>query len=86
MRQEQSCLAIAVDEGQTECIFECRANIVANGPHKRANQSKTKRTEGWPNFAKRKQSSDPLFQTANAPGRGRVIKDVNVGESLAERK
>ena len=36
-------------------------------------------------FAERKQPSDPLFQTAYAPARGRVIKDVNVSESLAER-
>ena len=45
MRQEQSCLAIAVEEGRTECIlqFECRANIVAKGPHKSAYQSQTNR-------------------------------------------
>ena len=46
MRQEQSCLAIAVEDSQTECFFECRENIVGNGPHKRADQSQTKRTEG----------------------------------------
>ena len=44
IRQEPFCLAIAVEDGQAECIFECRANFVANGPHKRADQSQTKRT------------------------------------------
>ena len=41
IRQEPFCLAIAVEDGQTEYIFECRANIVANGHHKRADQSRT---------------------------------------------
>ena len=54
IRQEPYCLAIAVEDGQTEYIFECRANIVANGPHKRADQSQTKRTEGWQSFAQDK--------------------------------
>ena len=54
MRQEPFCLAIAVEDGQTECIFECRANIVANGPHKRADQSRTKRTEGLRKFCCKK--------------------------------
>ena len=49
----------------------------------RAKQNEPKVGES---FAKRKQPSDPLFQSADAPARGRAIKDVNVGESLAERK
>ena len=47
----------------------------------RAKQNEPKVGES---FAERKQPSDPLFQTADA--RGRVIKDVKVGESLAKRK
>ena len=54
IRQEPFCPAIAVEDSQTEYIFECRANIVANGPHKRADQSQTKRTEGWQSFAQDK--------------------------------
>ena len=50
MRLEPFCLAIALEDGQTEYIIECRANIVANGPHKRAYQSQTKRTKGWRKF------------------------------------
>ena len=49
----------------------------------RAKQNEPKVGES---FAERKQPSDHLFQTADASARGRVIKDVNVGESLAERK
>ena len=88
MRPEQSCLAIAVEDGQTECIFECRANIVANGPHKRVDQrlrakpNERNRNGIGESFAERKQPSDLLFQTADAPARGRIIKDVSVGESL----
>ena len=101
IRQEPFCLAIAIEDCQTEYIFECRANIVANRPHKRADQSQNKRTEGWQKFrhvsfvpnclcpskrqsqsrmsrlAKvplRENSSLFLFQTADAPPRGRVIK------------
>ena len=62
------CLAIAIKDCQTEYIFECRANIVANGPHKRADQSQTKRTEGWQKFRSRQNSlvffcsKLPMFQ------------------------
>ena len=35
---------------------------------------------------KTKQPSVLLFQTADVSARGRVIKDVKVGESFAERK
>ena len=68
IRQEPFCLAIAVEDGQTESIFECRANIVANGPHKRADQSQTNRTEGWRKFRSRQNSlvffcsKLPMFQ------------------------
>ena len=56
-------------------IFECRANIVANGPHKCANQIRAKVAKRHEpkigeNFAKSKQPSDLLFQIANAPARG----------------
>ena len=50
MRQEPFCRAIASEDCQTENIFVCRANIVANLPHKRADQSQTKRTKGWRKF------------------------------------
>ena len=56
IRQEPFCLAIAVEDDQTEYIFECRANIVANGPHKRADQSQTKQTEGRQKFSSRQSS------------------------------
>ena len=89
MRQEQSCLAIAVEDGQTECIFECRA---LSGEQKLSRTdltsasirgSEPNQTNGiGESFAERKQPSDLLFQTADAPARGRIIKDVSVGESL----
>ena len=63
MRQEPFCLAIAVEDGRTENIFECRANIVANGPHKRADQITATPNEPKVGeiFAERKQPSDLLF-------------------------
>ena len=53
MRQEPFCIATALEDGQIEYIFECRAYIVANRPHKRADQSQTTRTEGWRKFRPR---------------------------------
>ena len=35
-----------MQDGQTEYIFECRAEIVANGHRKRADQGRTERVEG----------------------------------------
>ena len=72
IRQEPFCPAIAVEDGQTEYFFEFQANIVANGPHKRADQSQTKRTEGWRKFRQGKTALCLFFQTADAPARGRV--------------
>ena len=53
-------------------IFECWSNIVANRPHKRADQIRAKPHEPkvGESFAESKQSSDLLFQTADAPARG----------------
>ena len=68
IRQEPFCLATAVEECETKYIFECRENIVANGPHKRADQSQTKRTAGWQKFRSRQSSQViscsklPMFQ------------------------
>ena len=107
-----NCSGLCVKDCQTEYIFECQANIVANGPHKSAGQSPTKRTEGWQKFfsrqnslvffcsklqmlqqeaessrmsrltkvSQRENSSVFWHQTANAPPRGRVIKQRLFGQ------
>ena len=86
MRQEPFCLAIALEDGQTKYIFECRANIVANGPHKRADQSQTKRTKGWQKFRHGKIALCLLFQTADAPARGRVNQGCQGGRKFRREK
>ena len=58
------------------------------GLHKRADQIRAKPNEPkvGQSFAERKQHGNPLFQILYAPAKSRIIKDVNVGKSLAERK
>ena len=55
-RQETSSLANAVEDGQTEDIFKCRARIVASGHRRRNYQSQTKQIEGWRNFRRGKKA------------------------------
>ena len=76
--------AIAMEDGQTECTFEC--NYCRKRTSLAPIRAKPNEPKVGQSFAERKQPSDPFFQTADAPARGRIIEDVNVSESLAERK
>ena len=74
IRQKPFCLAIAVEDGQTKYIFECRVNIVAKrtSQARRSEPNQTNRRtgggEGWQKFRSRQSSQViscsklPMFQ------------------------